>query len=401
MDAEFSGVTYSGSIQSSLLYHGSLFSDTSSSYALNFYLQSVLNFERISSSSLETDFIEAVQALPTTITIVEEQQKYFDFFDDYGTHYTSFATMGGTIVMETQIDDSVFESYSSVEVTAGVSAGYNSVISNGTLSASAAYSSTTNTFLKDTSSKVTLNVMGGIYFSGESISDWATSIYSTPSILLTVPTQTGSSKLTTLTAISNLVQYAVTDKTDAENIANNINNLFHSYMMQDAYADSLLTSPQDINFSQVDPDSALPVSQGDGFVISTVQETQSGSRGYIQAFDDTTPNPTTIRATASQHFDSGNDTWIPYASLTMPTPANTSYTSEFTPTLSSSASLKFVGLGNIGEEGMGEWQELKFVDHEPIIQTAENDGFVLAYVDGNNTNKRQSRICSRLTATVR
>ncbi len=383
VDAEYSGVTFSGSVQSSLLYHGSLFSDTSSSYALNFYLQSVLNFERlsISSSSLEDDFITAVKSLPTTITTVEDQEEYFKFFDNYGTHYTSFATMGGTIVMETQIDDSVFQSYSSVEVTAGVSAGYNSVISNGTLDASAAYSSSTNKFLSETSSKVTLNVMGGFYSPDESISDWATSIYNTPSILLTVPTQTGSSKLTTLTAISNLVQYAVTDTTEASTIAGNMITLLHSYMMQDTYADSLLTSPQDINFSQ-----AYQASQGDGFVISTVQGTISQMRGYVEAFDNTTPNPITMRATASQHFDSSNNTWIRYASLTMPTPANTYYTSNFTSTLSSSASLKLVGLGNIGEEGMGDWQELSFNKDNIIEETAENDGFVVAYVDWNNIN---------------
>ncbi|MDJ0714625.1 MAG: hypothetical protein QNJ54_10455, partial [Prochloraceae cyanobacterium] len=200
----------------------------------------------------------------------------------------------------------------------------------------------------------------------------------TPSILLTVPTQTGSTKLTTLTAISNLVSFAVDDETTAETIANNMNTLLHTYMMQDTYEDSLLTSPQDIDFSHV-----YQASQGDGFVISTVEKTKNGSRGYVQAFDGTTPNPTTMRATASQHYYTNHDTWIPYASLTMPTPANTYYSSEFTSTSSdASASLKFVGLGNIGEEGMGEWQEVE-IDSE---LTANSDGFVLAYVDWNNKN---------------
>jgi len=46
VSAEYSGVTYSGSVQSKHLYHGQLFTSTSSTYALNFYLQSVLTFER-------------------------------------------------------------------------------------------------------------------------------------------------------------------------------------------------------------------------------------------------------------------------------------------------------------------------------------------------------------------
>ena len=44
---EFSGLSFSGSANSSYLYHGNLFTNTTRSYSLDQFLQSVLTFERI------------------------------------------------------------------------------------------------------------------------------------------------------------------------------------------------------------------------------------------------------------------------------------------------------------------------------------------------------------------
>lgn len=374
VNAEYSGVTYSGSVQSSLLYHGSLFTSTSSSYTLNYYLQSVLSFERISpkTADLDADFVTAITALPTDISTSENKQLYYDFFDDYGTHYCAYGSMGGTIFMETDIDDSVFESSSKTEVTAAISAGYNGIVSSGSLDVSTAYSS--SEFLNEHKyqMQVSLNVLGGLYAADESISAWQTSLYNSPVLLLNAPQL--NNNFSTLTCISALVTLAGGDAT----IASNIQALLPSYLAQDSYDDGLLGSPQSLSLSQV-----YNGDMGDGFVLATITQSQDGNRGYVSAYDDESTNPTTLRACASQHWYMHSDDWVPSACLTMPVPAATYNLTDATDTSGEpTTTVNFIGLGDIGEEGLGEWETIAL--NTPL--TAASDGFVVAWVSYNNDN---------------
>lgn len=384
VDAQYSGVTYSGSIQSSLLYHGNLFSSSSSFYALNFYLQTILTFERHDNTALEPDFAAAVNLLPEDISSPDNQQKYFDFFDDYGTHYASFGTMGGTIVMETDIQDSLLETSTETEVSAAVSAGYNGVVSSGSLNASTAYSS--SEFLSEHRSSISiyLNVMGGLYAPGEPIINWVNSTYDTPRLVLRVPSV--SQEVTTLECISNLVAVAGASAQIAENIVSSI----HNYVMQATLEDgSLLTSPNTIDFDRVYNTSSGGTVAGDGFVICSIESVANGDRGYVQAFDSTNPDPTTLLTTASQHYYTNHDHETPSASLTMPTPNGTNFTIHKQSTAGSPlTSLKFIGLGNVGEEGLGSWQAIDLGS----TMSAPADGFVTAYVDWNNSDGARSYV---------
>jgi hypothetical protein len=375
--AEYSGVTYSGSAQSNLLYHGSLFSSVSSFYALNFYLQTVLIFERID-LALDDNFRAALNALPLDISSSDNQQRYFDFFEAYGTHYAKSGTMGGTIVMETDIQDSVLETASQTEVAAAISVGYDAIVTSGKLDVNTAY--TQSDFLNKhrSSIAISLNVLGGTYASGEAIIDWVNSIYNTPSLVLTVPS--AMRPLTTLESIANLVGIAGGNP----QIAANIISLVHNYVMQSTLDDgSLLSSPVPIDFSIVYDTTGNSVEAGDGFVVGLIEPSAEGDRGSIQAYDDFNGDPTVLRAVASQHLFTKDDDIIPYASLTMPTPHGTHFTAQKIPTAGMpTTSLQFIGFGNVGEEGMGSWQEIAIGSD----LVASSDGFVVAYVDWNGVN---------------
>ncbi|HEX8247143.1 MAG TPA: MAC/perforin domain-containing protein, partial [Pyrinomonadaceae bacterium] len=377
VNAEYSGVTYSGSVQSSLLYHGSLFSSTSSFYALNFYLQSILTFERLD-TTLDADFAAALKSLPEDISSPDNQQKYFDFFDSYGTHYTTSGTMGGTIIMETDIQQSLLETASELEITAAVSVGYEAIVSSGSLDVSTAYKNSEFLSQNQNSISISLSVLGGLYAPGEPIINWVNSIYNTPSLLLSVPSL--STQMTSLQSISDLVAIAGA----SAQIAANINSLVHNYVMLATLDDgSLLSSPGPIDFDTVYNTSSEGIVAGDGFVICSIEAAAEGDRGYVYAFDDTDSDPTTVIATASQHYYTEHDRWISGASSTMPTPNGTYFTIHETPTGGTpNTSLQFIGLGNVGEEGMGSWQK---IDLNTDL-TAPADGFISAYVDWNGSD---------------
>jgi hypothetical protein len=373
VDAEYSGVTYSGSASTSLLYHGNLFSSASSSYALNFYIQEVLRLNRLHLENLELDeqFSAKITKLPLDIESDADQTEYIEFFNSYGTHYAKFVSMGGMMVMETAIEDSVFKSSTTTEVTAAVRAGYNGVVASGEMNVNSAYSS--STFLEDHkhSIVITLDVKGGLWAVGDPITEWITSIYQTPTALLNVPNM-GTPNLTNLASISELVQTAKANPL----IADNINQMLSTYLMRDAYQDGLLSSPTTKVFSDV-----YQSAGGDGFLVGQMNASQNGDRGYLQAFDDTSDNPTTVRATASMHYYLDSDTLLLHSSLTMPTPHGTHYVAVNTPTAGApEVSLNFLGFGNTAERGLGDWED---IDLDTFI-TAPSDGFVVAYVDWDN-----------------
>lgn len=364
--ADYTGVTYSGSVSSSLLYHGSLFTSTSHTYALNFYLQKVLTFERLGSVSaddLDDDFVAAIKGLSG-----QDQDAYFSFFDNYGTHYVDAGALGGTVVMQTSIEDSLYESYSASEINAQIAVGYNGLVASGNLDISAAYSASEFLSQNRSSIQIILSVLGGLYTADEPISQWVDSIYDTPSLLMNVP---NSPSLTTLKAISDLAGTAGAD----EKVADNIKQYLPQYVSEYKALDGLLSSPAGIVANLVYSGAA-----GNGFILATIRETANGDRGSCSAYASESANPTTLRGLASQHYYTNADTWVPYASLMMPAPSdNKAAISDATTSGDPSVALSFVGLGDANDPAMGPWDELNFGDD----YLAASDGFVVAYVDWN------------------
>jgi MAC/Perforin domain len=336
INAQYSGVTYSGSLQSSIMYHGNLFTQSNSFYALNSYVQVLLTFERLNSSPpvLTEAFTTALGSLPSTINSPSDIQSYFTFFDNYGTHYLSYGCMGGTVIMETTILESILQNATQTEVAAAIQAGYNAVVNSGNLSVSTAFSS--NEFLSQNQESIViaLSVIGGTYSTDGSIANWIQSCYNTPDIIFKQPNI--SSPPIILEPISLL--------TTNTSIIANINTLLPEYLTQDISLDGLISSAQGTSTNAV-----YKAADSDGFIISTLTG-GDGTRSYMQQFNDVSDNPIITRACASQHYYINGNIFIPTSSCTTPIPKNSYYNSTFTSTSGSpGVTNQFLGLGDMAE----------------------------------------------------
>jgi MAC/Perforin domain len=387
VQAEYSGVAYSGSVSGSLFYRGDLFQSTSSTYGLNQYLQTVLTFERlpVTAADLDPGFVSVLVNLPTDISSPAAQKQYFAFFRQYGTHYPSSGTMGGTIVMETTIANSLIETTTVHEVSTAITAGYSGMISSGSISTAAAYSS--SEFLSNHRNQILIQTttIGGLYSPGELISAWAQSLYTTPALVFNVPRLTNAPQLTQLECVSNLVSIANAPST----IAENIETMVSAYITPLFAADGLLGTLRTIPIA-----TAQQLLTGDGFIVGTVRAQGNGDRSWIRGFDDGTSNPTTLRACASQHLYVNEGTSVPSASFFMPAPNNSTYlapgaTTSGNPMLS----LQFAGAGNIDDTILQTWQSIEL----NTTITAPGDGFVVGTIDWNGSNGSRGYI---LGATI-
>ena len=278
--------------------------------------------------------------------------------------------MGGTVVMETSVDDSLVESLSEQEITAGIQAGYDGIVNSGKLSVETAFNN--SQFLRTHREKVSvrLDVVGGVLSSEDDIHQWHNSIFDTPSILFNTPNV--NNNFTELVAISALVGQAGLD----DRIARNINSLIKAYMIPAELRDGLLTQAIPVDFNRVSD-----AKRGDGFYVASVKKKSNGDRGYIKAFSAAGGNPSILRATASQHFfthEDDVDHQVPSAALTMPVPKNHASTVVDTATaLEPDYSLNFIGLGDVDDSILGEYQKINLDQ----TYTFEQPGFVVAYID--------------------
>lgn len=385
LGAEYSGVTFSGSVNSNYLYHGNLFTQKNSSYGLNFFMQRVLEFERkpVEASDLEDSFVAAIQKLPTDLDTGNAIEQYFDFFDAYGTHYLKSGTMGGQIVMETRVDNSLIKSSTQHEVSAAISAGYSGVVANGSLNASAAYSS--NDFLEQNRDKtdISLHVMGGIYTSdSESITEWARSIYETPSLLLSCPTSP-TRQYSVLVCITDLVAIAGA----AERVADNIRVAIQEYIVSDAYDDGLLGLPTEIHARHV-----YHQQLGAAIVLGMVSRkgNEQGARSILTAYNTEQQQCDIPRAMASQIFWTQGDVQVPVTSLALPVPLRSYYdiADNHTSSVIADTKLSVVEFGDDALDVLGPWTEVPI----DTLFKPEQDGFVVAYVDWNGVEGTRAAI---------
>lgn len=382
VDIQFSGVNWSGTSNSSYLYHGTLFQSSNKTYGLNYYIQQILAFQRLqitSSTALDANFVAAISALPTQVNTTQEQSAYFAFFDDYGTHYLTKGVMGGTIVMETDIDDSVLNSSNTTDIKLGLQLGFNGVVNSGTMNVTAAYNA--SDFMKSHQNNIqtSLNVMGGLYDSSASkISDWYNSLYITPSLLIT-QFDPKAGPLSSFSCISNLASIAVSNKNLAPTIAQNIVTMLSAYLKMDFVEDGYLTSPR-----QVQPNFVANASFGDGFVFGTLRNVaKDHSSNYaIAVEDDGTNNPSSVRASAAVNYSTSGDTIVPTASFFMPTRFKSAYNVRVPASSNVTASIYYVGLGKPQTASLGTWETIAM--NSSIV--APSDGFVVASIDYNNDN---------------
>ena len=390
LGAEFSGATFTGSTNSSLLYHGNLFESQDKTYALNFAQQRVLSFERLTPKiALEDDFATALGSLPADTATSASKQKYIEFFDLYGTHYITNGAMGGTLVMETDVLNTLWTEQNSLEVRAAIEAGFEGVVKSGNVSSEAAYGA--SQYLEAYKSDIVIktNVMGGLYSQGESINAWQESLYNSPILLLDIP---HGQSLTVLAPISHLVGCVSGLSSD---IASNIDSMMQAYMTQDESIDGLLASPENIPFGVVKERKL------GGFVLASIQSESNGDRGYLHASEGTDQSSLPNRATASQHHYGA--VRIPDSSLMMPVrgekagteKAGTSFVANEKLTSGQpSTSAKYVGFA-IQDDPLDAYENV-----ELNTTHTSTGGFVVAYVDWNKDDGSRGYIHGLLDGAI-
>jgi len=181
-EAEYSGAFFSGSANSQYEYHGSLFHDYSSEYTVNLYSTRVYLIEQTQKKIVLTDeFKEVVKSAPSDTTD-KSIQKWKEIFNDYGTHFLIKGTVGGWKIMESGINSSTIESESAQSISAGISAGFNGMVSKGSFSAQAAYEN--SSFLQENEKNITVTTaqMGGIL--EDDLKVWNAELNNDPALIL-------------------------------------------------------------------------------------------------------------------------------------------------------------------------------------------------------------------------
>ncbi|MBV9990715.1 MAG: hypothetical protein JOZ72_05420 [Alphaproteobacteria bacterium] len=383
IDAEYAGVTYSGSVESSLLYHDTLFQSSSQFYTLNFDIFTALDMRRdgITAGDLTADFTSAVASLPDNID-GDNLRKYFDFFDQFGTHYFATGHLGGTIVMETSVEDSLLNTSSQIDIRAQISLGYESLASNGKLSVEAAYAGSEFLEAHRNQISITLHVIGGLYAAGGKIGKWELSVYDTPAAMLGLPGSTiARPELMCLSNLANLL--------GAEDKGRCIVNALKEYMLEGELRDGLLGRTQPLEFAQVYDRTQLG---GDGFALVTIHAMQEGDRGYVEGKCNAGANPDVWRGLASQHYYPKKNHDVPSASFTIPAPMADSFVVTETITAGHpSISARYVGLGSVDDAVLGEWREISF----GAEFTADSDGFVVAWIAAGENGSRGEIRCEQ------
>jgi len=183
ISVEYTGVTFSGAANASVLYRGDLFTNDSSDYTLNLYAVSAYQIRQIETEMvLEEGFREALQKTPSGTTNADVVA-WFEFFDLWGTHYLKKGTFGGWNMMEADVSTSLLQTQTDLEITAAIEAGYNGMIQKGKFSAEVAYSE--SKFLEEHRNEIAItNRRKGGSLNAE-IPTWSSSVRNRPFLLTT------------------------------------------------------------------------------------------------------------------------------------------------------------------------------------------------------------------------
>ena len=392
--ASFSGVVYSGSVKASFMTQGSLLQDTESYYNVKSYMNNILTFNRVR-HDLMPGFIADSNGLPLTIDTKNNKKDYFDYFDKYGTHYINGGSLGGRISLITTIKKSFYEKTDKKELSSEIEGSYEGALVSGSASAKIEIGSSSYFSNNKNEVKIDLSVKGGVFAEGETkLTEWISSCYKTPDLIYAPDKK----EYPDLELIAELLVDHRTPK-DLAQIKKNMIDLMQEYVLGTEVDDTILSySSTDIDFEQLYTDEDLK----EGFVIASIDGVRGGGRyNNIQIKNDDDYSPNTLRMMASHcYFTSFDSTlgslsiggfslpptvqsWVPYASFTMPKPADTKFLLETgkrgPQNANPKSSQKMVSFRGLEENGLKAW-EPREVNTEYEAQT---DGFLVANVDYN------------------
>lgn len=348
-------MSFTGSADSNLAFHGTLFTVSRKCYALDFGRQQVYKAKRdklTASTFLTKGFTEALNALGTN----SKNEEYFAFFHTWGTHYLSDGIFGGFYTMETSIDDSLFETSSRKTVEGGVQAGFDGIVSSGSLDFNVAYQSSTWLSQNKTSTEVTIWTNGGK--PAKTTDEFFKSVFQNPLLLLFFVETNAPTQFRPLSAFC-----------ASEEARRSFDQALQKYLDRALRRDGALGSPEPREEGTV-----YPV-RFDCVLTGLISTRANGSRGFLQAFSDASANPKVLRGAASMHDYTKTFNYVTQASLTTPLRQGDHFLVQQSNDGVSRSALMPVGFHT--DVRFGAWQDVSF--NTPRI--AEADCLVVGIID--------------------
>jgi hypothetical protein len=362
IEGKYSGITYSGSLSSSLAFQMSLTESDDSETFMNAHNVQTYTVRRHDELDYRTqDFLDAIEGLPSSIS-GSDLNSYFDFFENYGTHYFKRGAFGGSFFMKTVLSNSTFSDVSSTEIEVALDAGFRSAVQSGEMSEDTVVNSNDTLKKYVSSSAIDFSVVGGSFT--YDIVEYTNSVYTQPFLILNA---FGATQQAELTPISELA--------DDADIKDFILQALQLYLLgnqekQDGIIGTAFPIETETNYSNLKYDFMVLVS------IQTSDVLKSSFSAEVQ------PSGAALaeRGTGSIDYNPGLNAFAQYDSFSTMLALDETYTGRFSPP---------------GEAIANQWAVPIFNNNETLIDdigavnlnteiTAVCDGILV--VDGNYSN---------------
>lgn len=388
------GMGYSASASSSIAYHGNMKLNSKYTYGLMFNVQQTYEINWYDRPALSETFEQAIKSLPASLATDADQAAYRKFFDKYGTSYLKSGVFGGYMTMQNRIEEELFEQTTEKEISAGIEAGYQGMVAGGSMSAEAAYSS--SSFLSKHSKDILIEIHtnGGIKPADDKTATYFNSVFNSPILLLDAQPQGN-------------ISLEFVDIIDLFSVAGASGNVIETaakardiYLLEGLKNDGVIGVPSRMAFDTVYHASLA------GFVNYNLSKTGNHQRAQVEAWQAKTQDllasdpfpPFTSRASIDYHKkdSGGRDTYITRANLLLPVSANYYYRSRKSPIVSEgdprlTGGFTPMGIGGLpalaAPENLGS--PFSGSSNDPYVYKKEcfSDGFIVVNLSANPNAK--------------
>lgn len=365
----YSGLEYSGSIDGSLAYTGTLFEKKDREYCATFARQECATASWDTEQALaclRSEISTALNALPKTISKKSDYDAYKKFFEKHGTHLVLEGTFGGFVTMNSSIDSSFIATSSSTDIATKISGGFQEGLKHGGASAALVLKYSSYLSKYQDSISISIATIGGSAHTD--LDKFYDSCFETPVLLLGIGGKTGLEPI--FAPLADLVEDQTRKTTMLEAM------------------DSYLKTPH-IKGPYNEPfNTVFPASDADSFLLGYVNCIGNGALAYLNGWTGQSSNPTTLRAGASAHFYPKSRNLAQRASIGMPVRKNDYSNVQYIPGYSTiNATLdRYDFLPVRGTSVFGEWEDLPNTSQSGV--TAKTDGFLSVVVTTPQQDER-------------
>ena len=383
---QIKGFSYSGSVNSSIAFHGNMQLNSKYTYGLMFDLQQTYETNWFKLPALQQAFIDDINNLPASLATDSDMKAYSDFFDEYGTHYLKSGVFGGFMTMQNRIEEELFKTSTEKEISAGIEAGYDGLVAKGSMSAETAYSS--SQFLSEHRKDIQIQTFTNGGIRQESLPEYFQTVFNDPILLLEAESRGGNDLV--FPGIVNL--FSVAGASQA--IIATAWKAWESYLLKGFQEDGILGVPRYMGFNQ-EYQAVLG-----GFVNYNLSKTGNHQRAQVEAQEAASQNwigDSQFLAGASIDYhkkdSGGRDTYIKQANLLLPVSTGYYYNSQKSPVVSEGspniegAFMPF-GIGGLPSLGSVEMR-LSSMSPESSYsykRVCETDGFMVVNLNSSEAS---------------